>query len=771
MLPAALGTGRWGLVLLALLAAPLLARAEEPAVEGLLVQIPTEMVAAPNRLRSVLHGPLKRFEAGSGRRGGTFRLLCDFNPDGRRSESDDFFACAGLANYLRDLPRQFKGVQTIAYVHGDVRRHSVLPVLACTEIVLSTNPQGRLGKITRPGQSLTRVQRTAYDEITLNRYPPVLIRKMFDADVEVIKAGDRFADARERPRPRGDVVPELVAGDTALYTFELASRLGLCKQEAHNSIEELLAAYDLPRSGPRRALDRTVCWRIPIEGAITGELKEKVKRRIERALRARANLLILELRCSGGESEKAYELGLYLCGLNERRPDNPVETIAYVTSDASNTAAFLAFACNKIVMQREVREGNEVVQKGARLGDFDRYLQHHPSLQPLRKELANLDRRPGANPGRRDELERQINNSIHSIEEAVRKNLADVAERQRYPVVLAAGLVSRDLRIHAVEPALGKTGGRTFLGDEDFRADQADPQKRKWRSLGLVKPATREEEGKYLTLTAERAVELGVAGAQVKDFEGLCELEGVDPAQVRVPEADWLDGLADFLRDPWTSVVLVMLGITCLILELKMPGVGLPGVVAAICFVLFFWAHSQLNGQITWLAILLFVLGLLLIGMEIFILPGFGVPGISGILLVLAGLGLVAYGHWPRSGSEWVGFGQKIGPFGISMLGSLVAVVLIARYLPHIPVLNRLMHRPAEESAEGSEAGHDNPMHAELAALLGAIGVAATPLRPAGKAQFGDAFVDVVADGGYIPPGTRVQVIEVEGNRVVVKEV
>ena len=105
-------------------------------------------------------------------------------------------------------------------------------------------------------------------------------------------------------------------------------------------------------------------------------------------------------------------------------------------------------------------------------------------------------------------------------------------------------------------------------------------------------------------------------------------------------------------------MVLVMLGITCLILELKMPGVGLPGVVAAICFVLFFWSHSQLHGQITWLAILLFVLGLLLIGLEVFVLPGFGVAGISGMLLVLA-----ASAWWPtatgRAATEWVGFGQQ----------------------------------------------------------------------------------------------------------------
>ena len=256
----------------------------------------------------------------------------------------------------------------------------------------------------------------------------------------------------------------------------------------------------------------------------------------------------------------------------------------------------------------------------------------------------------------------------------------------------------------------------------------------------------------------------------VKDLAELYTVEGLEPSQVMVAETDWLDGLADFLRDPWTSMILIMVAITCLMLELKMPGVGLPGVVAAICFLLFFWAHSQLHGQITWLAILLFALGLLLVGMEIFVLPGFGITGISGTLLILASLGLVVYGHWPRSGSEWITFGNKLAPFGVSLLGSLVGVVLIVHYLPHIPILNRLILRPGVEPGE-EEAETEWPLHAELQGLLGAIGVAATPLRPAGKTQFGEAFVDVVAEGGYIMPGTRVRVIEVEGGRVVVKEV
>jgi membrane-bound ClpP family serine protease len=186
--------------------------------------------------------------------------------------------------------------------------------------------------------------------------------------------------------------------------------------------------------------------------------------------------------------------------------------------------------------------------------------------------------------------------------------------------------------------------------------------------------------------------------------------------------------------------------------------------------VLFFWSHSQLNGQITMLALLLFVLGLLLIALEVFVFPGMAVFGISGLVLVVVSLGLVAYGHWPQSPEDWVGLGKIIGPFGFSILGAIVAALTLARYLPSIPFANRLLLKPA---VEGDDLGDEapEPTRAELSHLLGAIGVAATPLRPAGKTQFGEEFIDVVAEGGYVQPGTRVQVIEIEGNRVVVKEV
>src|SRR5208283_4483396 len=112
---------------------------------------------------------------------------------------------------------------------------------------------------------------------------------------------------------------------------------------------------------------------------------------------------------------------------------------------------------------------------------------------------------------------------------------------------------------------------------------------------------TVEEEfkkpGKPLILPAEQAQRIGLVQHVVDGLPDVYAVYGLDPARVHVARGDWLDALVEFLIHPMVSVVLVMVGLTCLILELKMPGVTLPGIVAALCFLLFFWAHSQLAGS------------------------------------------------------------------------------------------------------------------------------------------------------------------------------
>jgi membrane-bound serine protease (ClpP class) len=725
----AVAVGWWGTFCIGLMLSSSLS-AQERGNVGLVVPIPTTLTTeATSRLRSALYGPLRRYEDECSRdpKGiGYFYLICDFNPDNRDNASEEPGACQTLARYLRDLQKK-QGIQVLAFVHGNVTRHAVLPVLACSEILLSQQPPAHLGKVADAQHPLERLDRLAYEDLANKRYPAVLVRKMYDASVEVLKGRDGlYHDANEKPLPAGEPVSGLGPGETALYSFEQASKLGLCQPMPCNNLDEVLARYRLPRSSLYPALDHLRAWHIHLKGPINGEMNERVKRRIRQALGEKANVLILELACGGGASQAAHDLAVFLSELNDQRRE-PVETIAYVTGRAHDTAAFLAFACNKIVMQREIKQNGQLIQEGAVLGGFERYVRAHPDQ-----------------------------------EATMRNSLADIAEKKHYPRILAEGMLDRDLCICAVK-SKKEESARKYISKAELEADQQGEQR--WQSVGVVK-----EENQYLTLTAEQAHEMGVAREVVSNFEELCELEGIGRSEIHTADSDWLDGLVDFLRDPWTSMVLVMLGITCLILELKMPGIGLPGILSAVCFLLFFWSHSQVSGQIVWLAFLLFLLGLILIGLEIFVVPGFGVTGISGIVLVLGSIGLVAYGHWPRSNEEWIGYGQALGPFALSIVAAILSAFLLVRYLPHIPYANRLILKPQEEPDEFGEEPAAS-IHPDMAALLGAIGVAATPLRPAGKVQFGEDFVDVVAEGSYVLPGARVQVIEIEGNRIVVKEV
>jgi membrane-bound ClpP family serine protease len=272
----------------------------------------------------------------------------------------------------------------------------------------------------------------------------------------------------------------------------------------------------------------------------------------------------------------------------------------------------------------------------------------------------------------------------------------------------------------------------------------------------------------FKALDAAAAKESGVARYNdVETVEGAYAKYGINAQQVTVLKSDWLSAVAEFCRHPIVMAILVMIGIAGLILEFKMPGIGVPGVIAAICFVIFFWAYSFV-GQYTVLAVLLFVLGLILLGLEIFVIPGFGVTGISGIILIVSSLALVTLEKLPATTGDWTELGTKLLLFGGSLVGAFIGAMTIAKFLPNIPYASRLVLLPPSDAEEETRAA---AAHEAAAALLGAIGVAATTLRPAGKARFGDEYLDVIAENDYVNPGSRVQVIEIEGNRIVVKEV
>jgi membrane-bound serine protease (ClpP class) len=673
------------------------------------------------------------------------KLVYDFNPGNASASSAKFGPCYDLAKYLLSL----HDVTTIAFVHGEVTRHSVLPVLACKELVMSAD--GKLGPVTEDGGPLPEAaEKDFYLRVVQGRgISAAVVLKLLYPDLEVLKGNRQgavvyFDAARKAEEIKKGVVvnddtPVLPRGRVS-YTVDQAEHLGLCRRKL-DSLQAVVREYDLPRTALREdsLIGRTpVAWKTTVSGPVTGSLDKSLRRHIRRAIGSpdrHANVIVLELDCSGGDPAVAQRLAEWLHGLKDDKNELPVKTIAFVRGPVTGTATLLALGCSEIVLARS-----------ATIGDLS--------------AVAQADGRSGAEAPADDNKDGLLLQQVKAL-----------AEDQGYPIALVRAMAYPNFQVYAVESA-GKQRRFWVVTQAELDADarRNRDQDRLWKNAQLVQSVA--PAGKPLVLDAPTAEKVRLSRYTVDDLPSLFEHYGIKPDQVRTGGRDWLDEFAYVLRLPAMSVFLILLGATCLVLELKMPGLGLPGVIAALCFVLFFWSNAH-DAGITLLAILLFVLGLVLIGLEVFLVPGSAVFGISGVVLLIGSLTLVTIDRWPQTSHEWVDLGGTLATFTASLAGAVVAAMVLAWYLPHIPYVNRLILKPPGEGPadELGLAQAPAPGQPDMAALLGAIGVAATPLRPAGKVKFGDDYVDVVAEGSYVQPGARVQVIEIEGYRVVVKEV
>ncbi|AMV25771.1 hypothetical protein VT84_15345 [Gemmata sp. SH-PL17] len=659
-------------------------------------------------------------------------VVLDFNPDGKPASTTNFGPCSDLAKFLSSP--KMAGVKTIAFVHAPVTGHTVLPVLACKEVVMSKG--AAIGPVVVEGVPPLEVSEQVAYKTRFNRddrWP--IVQKMFDPNVALVKGvaksngAPRYADANNPESVSAVAGTAPVNGvqdrQPASYPTTVARAVELASGVAENQ-REVAELFGLPplRSDPLAG--RTPdAYQWALRGDVDGAMKESVNRVIRDVRKRKGNVLILTLNCGGTDLEAARALADDLAGA--QTGDDALLIIGFVPESAPDAAAVVALGCSEIVMTKP--KGAEGETKEADLGNFERYLK---TAKP-------------------------------SAVAAQRQSLRDFAEQRGYPGVLFEGMLNRDVEIVRAEGEGNNRNKRKLMTRSEFETEQkASPGL--WKQGRVVK-----QPGKRLELTATLAAELGVARLTVPttNVDEVCSAYGLGKA--KSPDPGWLDKFAEFLRIPAVTIILVMVGFIGLILELKVPGLTVPGIVAAVCFILVFWSQSRFSGEMFVLALLLFILGLILVGLEIFVLPGFGVCGISGVLFMLAGLGLVTLERFPQTWEEAVPLGVRISTYLFAMMGAMVAAFVIARFLPQVPYANRMMLTPPSDQSSATEV--QLPGASEAAELLGAIGASTTALRPAGVVRFGEKFVDVVSDGGFIPSGSRVQVIAVEGTRIVVKEV
>ncbi|HEY6876498.1 MAG TPA: NfeD family protein [Polyangiales bacterium] len=272
---------------------------------------------------------------------------------------------------------------------------------------------------------------------------------------------------------------------------------------------------------------------------------------------------------------------------------------------------------------------------------------------------------------------------------------------------------------------------------------------------------------KLLTLDTDGALELGMADAQADDVEGALAVVHMAGSATAVTGENWAEQLVRFLTDPVVSGLLMSLGSLGLLIELYAPGHFVSGAVGVTCLVLFFGGHLVVH-LVGLEELILLALGVGLIALEVFVIPGFGVTGIAGGLCVMAALVLSTIGlplTVVINTGVWV---EPLTRVAIALSVTVAGLVIAARYLPRTRAFSGLVLNSTLASNVSKE-GPTSFVSADESRLVGADGVAESDLRPVGVARFGERRVDVVSEGEYVRAGTRVHVIAVEGARIVVR--
>lgn len=645
-----------------------------------------------------------------------------------------FHQVYALADFLTADP--LRNVTTIAWVPETVTGHHVLAALACNEIVL--HPDAQLGDIGR-GKALPADQQAIVRGIVAKRrnakVNEPLATAMMDPAVSLVQltldSGDNMRETRlatereaEKLRDEGALILEsktiAEAGTPCVISGAKARADDILAVQTAQSRRELVEAYGIALDALRELAPAEVVENIAyiqLHDFIGDVFAAFAQRQIDRAIKNGSKLIIFEINSPGGSLGHSIDLSENIAYLEERN----IKTVAYVPKEAYSGAAIIAVGCDEIYLHPNATIGNAIP----------------------------LDGFTGQIAGEK----------ILSVETEHLRKLAQIKNR---PAALLEAFADKDLEVFEVTHR--ESGRVWYMSADELHKAGAD-----WIQGARV-PESRP--GIALTVNGQRAHELKIAETPVADLDALKQRLGIPlDYQFRVEGRNWVDTLVFTLNRPFVTGLLFFLAIVCIYIELATM-TGIFGIISALCFAIFFWS-KVLGGTATGLEIALFVVGLGCLALEFFVIPGFGVFGVTGILLILASLIMAS--------QTFTGFdlsydlsraGKTFATLGAAILAVIIASMFLSAYLPKIPLLREIVLTPPGSSELAPDEPRLRPeMTSAAGALVGQSGTALTVLRPAGKARINGQLLDVVSDGPFISEGARIEIVSVSGNRIVVQEV
>lgn len=649
-----------------------------------------------------------------------------------RPGAGTFATVIELAEYLTSAEMQ--GIRTIAWIPETVSGPRALLALACREIVM--HPDAELGRMSEAA-SPTPTDRQRIERLLAKRVNPLvtpaLAAAMLDPQASALRVrltGDggepearvvspeELALLREAGVAVQDVRPIKTPGAVGRFSGAQAQAEGFLTSATVRDASELAR---LLRLGPddlqdqRRHARAERPYYIKVEGEIQPLLTSYLKRQIERAVEQRADTVIFEIDSPGGLLQDSLQLAFAIADLQDRG----IRTVAYIPRDAVSGGALISLGCDEIYLHAN-----------GKIGDAG----------PIVHTAAG-----------------EVHRAPEKIVSYLREYARELAEKKGRPPAVLMAMVDRELSVYQVTHR--DTGRVWYMSQAEIDASRGE-----WLRGAMV-PESRGEL--LLFVNGRRAHELKVAEPPVENLVELRTRLGVPEGLVlAAAEQTWLDDAVFILNTGFVTGALFFLGIILLFIELHFM-VGIFGIGAALCFGVFFWSKF-LGGTAGWLEVLLFLLGFACLAIEVFVIPGFGVFGVAGGMLVLGSLVMASITmNDLDSGASVSQSLAAAKSLGLAIVGVIAAGAVLSHYLPRIPILNAIILTPPNLNAPPSSSGRASERGEHE--LVGQSGTAVTMLRPSGKIRVAGRLLDAVSTSGFVETGQPVEVVSAIGNRITVR--
>ncbi len=528
----------------------------------------------------------------------------------------------------------------------------------------------------------------------------------------------------------------------------------------------VLSAQDAPATAPAQESpdlksDKAVI--LPVTDTITDITYDSLVRRVDRAKSEGMDTIVLLLDTPGGSVGSCLKICTYLKDLR----DDGMRVVSWVNKDAFSAGAIIALASDEIIMAPNATMGASqmimMTQSGPQ--SIDESIEAK-AYSPFLVEIDDSARRNGYEYEVLLTLVRP-EMSLYWLENA------DTGERRLATPEMRNELFGYERYATPSSPSTQPAGESPeqwmdpSLSKTAWTYVQSDPQ------LGKISQPVLDET-MLLTMRTDYALAWGFCEAEIEDESELASYLGVE-GEIPAYGSTTMEQLIDWLASPLVRSGLFLLMMLGAYIEFQTPGFGVGGIVALVATVLFLGPPYAAGYAVPW-EIILMVVGLALVAVEVFVIPGFGVAGIAGFICIVVGT-IATFvpeetpvPNWDRFSLpsfqvtyDYILYGLYSTAGGL--VGSLVGMFLLAKYMPYLPIGRQIIvANPTLEQVHMDDAY-------ENVAVMGDIGKAESPLRPAGKARFGATLVDVVSEGEYIDKGTKVEVIRRTNTHVVVRTV